>query len=230
MFGDPWVGTVKSLVIVYQYDNAKPVVVYASENNVISIVQPDSCHLEAWNPPSSEEFVIAGAAYGLADSTKQVQSLVRQKKAGIYATNEVFGDSWFGTVKTLVVVYRDSSFSSKTYRVAIAIEGYAISTAPFRWQSWPSHPHLNIIEAAYGKLDVTRKVKDIVHQEGGSLLVVNGSDIVFGGNSNYGRDEKTLVVVYRYGKNAAQLAITEENAIMAVAFDGDQEILPLQHN
>ena len=51
---------------------------------------------------------ILGAAYGKSEVTSKVNHIYHvQKKKKIMAKNEVFGDSWYGVEKTLVITYRD---------------------------------------------------------------------------------------------------------------------------
>ncbi len=51
-------------------------------------------------------FEILGAAYGPADVTEKVRQLYNGGENVIKAENSVFGDSWYGIVKTLSISYR----------------------------------------------------------------------------------------------------------------------------
>jgi len=51
---------------------------------------------------------ILGAAYGRSEVTSKVHHIYHvQKNKVIEAKNEIFGDSWYGVLKTLVITYRD---------------------------------------------------------------------------------------------------------------------------
>ena len=107
-FGDSWYGTKKSLVIVYQYDDYRPTVLVTPENEDVSITE-DSTDLQEWNADYSQDFGILGAAYGLADVTDELQTLLRDGESEIKASNTVFTDSWVNTEKTLVIVHQNTS-------------------------------------------------------------------------------------------------------------------------
>ena len=68
ILGDSWYGNKKSLVIVYQYDNYRPIILVTAEDQSVSITQ-NSTDLQAWDSIYSQDFGILGAAYGLADVT-----------------------------------------------------------------------------------------------------------------------------------------------------------------
>lgn len=69
---------------------------------------------------------VVGAAYGLADVTYQVQSMVRNNRLDVVASNGVFGDTWDGNRKTLVVVYQ---FGNGPYRTEFVTEGRTLHVA-----------------------------------------------------------------------------------------------------
>ena len=58
---------------------------------------------------SSSSLKIISAAYGRGDRTDAVQNLVDNGERHIRAKNHVFGDTWPGFRKTLVIVYSDGS-------------------------------------------------------------------------------------------------------------------------
>ena len=134
VLGDSFFGNKKALVIVYQRDNNEPEVLITPEGRIASIVlgMSDSFSQNTHNlrhsRHHSKDSEILGAAYGLADVTQQVQTLVDQGAEEIDAENSVFGDSWPNTKKTLVVVYSSPSGYPK---VKIAVEGECIETYVF---------------------------------------------------------------------------------------------------
>lgn len=48
---------------------------------------------------------IVGASYGTADVTTKVASLVNNNSFRATASNDTFGDTWYGIAKSLAVVY-----------------------------------------------------------------------------------------------------------------------------
>ena len=112
IFGDPWGGVFKSLVAVYEHDGYSPAVAIVHEGQTLHI--PSRPEL-----PRRSELRIVGAAYGLADVTGKVRSLVNYEHLDVVASNGVFGDFWYGVPKTLVVVYQ---YGEGPYRTRTATE------------------------------------------------------------------------------------------------------------
>ena len=54
----------------------------------------------------SNKLNILSAVYGLKDHSEFVQSMVTKGNLNFVANNGVFGDSWIGIQKSMVVVYR----------------------------------------------------------------------------------------------------------------------------
>eukprot|EP01084_Bolivina_argentea_P186915 322085_1 len=107
VFGDPWRGVKKSLVIVYELVNYLDEslgfgVEFMSEGGILKITNVVT------NRDSISNIFIIGAVYGLQEVTQQVQRMVDDGETIIYAKNSVFGDSWRGVSKTLVVVYKSN--------------------------------------------------------------------------------------------------------------------------
>jgi hypothetical protein len=72
----------------------------------------------------SHHITIFGASYGLADVTEHLIKLVHgQNSVTIKAVNDVFGDPWPGTKKTLTIVYRIGDGPIKT---AVTEEGQSV--------------------------------------------------------------------------------------------------------
>jgi len=120
IFGDSWHGIEKSLVVVYQHQGYHPRVSITREHHTLNIdARPEVSNPTTVNHPI-HQLTIVGAAYGLSEVTSKVRSLVQYEHLDVVASNDVFGDSWFGTWKTLVVVYQ---YGNGPYRTVIAIEG-----------------------------------------------------------------------------------------------------------
>jgi len=201
IFGDSWYGVGKSLVIVYQFGDNKPQVGITREQQTLTLSQPNQ--FSEWTFMNNGQIQILGAAYGLADVTNQVASKVQGSSLLVRATNQTFGDSWYGTGKTLVVVYQDAQGNINT---SIAPEGEAIKiNAPQPRRANPGQIP-KILGAAYGKADVTEKVRSIVAN--GDIEILAKNEIF--GDSWYGVG-KSLVVVYQYGNNHPQVRFTSEH-------------------
>lgn len=103
---DGWRGQIKSLTVVYNYDNGPLRVTGAKEHEVLKI-NPDT--ISSYNQteltkPGQGHFVLA-ATYGPKDVTAKLRALSNENGT-IFLTvsNAVFGDTWPGIAKTLVVV------------------------------------------------------------------------------------------------------------------------------
>ena len=101
---------------MYKYDNCDPDMAIVRENNRLNI---NSAYRHCQSHISNG-LRILGAAYGLADVTHKVRSLVRNNRLAVAASNGVFGDSYYGVRKTLVIVYQ---FGNGPYRTFITTEG-----------------------------------------------------------------------------------------------------------
>jgi hypothetical protein len=114
IFGDPWRGFRKSLVVVYQQKGYDPSIAIVQEHHTVNIyARPELSHQpEPYRP--WWQLRIVGAAYGLADVTGKVRSLVNYQHLNVVASNSVFGDPWRGFRKTLVVVYQHGNGPYKT--------------------------------------------------------------------------------------------------------------------
>jgi len=211
VFGDPWYGTQKSLVIIYQYGDSKPIVATAPEGSKITIVPAEENH-QPWNPPSVGELSILGAAYGLADVTTKVTSQIQQNRLSFTSNNPTLADGWFGVYKTFVMAYQYYPGRIMTV-IGKENENIFVSFAP----------ELRIFKAAYGLKDVTDIVKSIVQKQGSTRLDVQVENNVFG-DSWYGT-QKSLVVVYQYGDGVPQVAFQREHGQMAIAFSPKLQVL-----
>lgn len=118
VFGDPWRGVKKTLVVVYQHEGYLPRIRIVREHRTLTIGQRLMGRNLRTQP--GRNLRIVGAAYGLVDVTHKVQSLVRNNRLRVAARNNVFGDTWRGVRKSLVVVYR---YKNGAYRTKIVTEG-----------------------------------------------------------------------------------------------------------
>lgn len=154
---------------------------------------------------SSQRLKILGAAYGKEDVTDAVQDAVRRNSLSIRASNDVFGDSWYGNQKSLVIVYQYGNYAPS---VATAAEGNTISitqrNAPRRYGRLNSDDPA-IFGAAYGLADVTKKVRRLV--DGGASRISAQNDQF---NDSWPGVKKTLVIVYEDESGSPAVQITEE--------------------
>lgn len=136
-WGEGWAGVAKTLAVVYQIDGGRPLVATAAQDSLLALGAP----------------VILGAAYGPLDVTDTVAALVRTGQLAIPVNSVTFPDSFSGTGKALLVVYR---YADEPPRVAIAGEntGLFLSTEP-PVGTFPAVEGLRILGAAYGLLDLT---------------------------------------------------------------------------
>ena len=121
VFGDSWRGIRKTLVVVYRQQGYDPKIVVVREHGNLQLNIP--ARVRGFNrvPTYTDRNLrIIGAAYGLADVTYQVQSMVRHNRLRVRASNSVFGDTYHRVRKTLVVVYR---IGNGPYRTKFVTEG-----------------------------------------------------------------------------------------------------------
>ena len=185
------------------------------------------------------DLTILGAAYGPADVTAKVWSCVRNQSLNIQASDSVFGDTWSGAKKSLVVVYK---YTETPVLVATAQQGQTItlspptSTAPpaprinkafasdkltsiantvsRSCQLQPSDQQLTILGAAYGIADVTSTAQKKVQDD--TVFDQPANDQTWGDGDWSGNSKKTLVVVYTYGgrMDVPMLNVAKENETM----------------
>lgn len=199
-FGDPWPGTPKSLVIVYQYGALQPQVRILQENATETINEGGQTLL--WKAAPKGQLSILGAAYGLADVTPMIRSIVAGERLNVVANNSTFGDSWVGVPKTLVVVY---TYGDKPL-VKVVKENERMTIQ--------HNPHLRILGATYGPADVTAVVAGRVdaNQE---LRIMATNDIF---RDPWIGHRKALVVVFQYGDELPQTAIVQEGAPLTLTY------------
>ena len=124
-FGDGWPGTEKTLAMVYQYGEERPLVAVAKENKQLEFMYTRGDDFYGSTNPNT--LTILGAAYGPKNVTDKVTSLVKGGSSlEVKASNDVFGDPWKGESKSLAVVYRYGRNAPET---RIAQEGSSISVS-----------------------------------------------------------------------------------------------------
>ena len=148
---------------------------------------------------------IIRAAYGPADVTEKVKTLAEGKsEVTIAAENSNFGDPWYGTQKSLTVVYQVGFGPVLT---AVAREHQSVHLG-----SPVSDNSLKILGATYGNLDVTEKVQSLVKD---NALTVAAENSVFS-DPWYGV-VKTLAIVYQYGNQEPKIVIVKEHQTARIA-------------
>ena len=106
VFGDPWKGVRKSMVMVYQYEAGKPLVKVAVEGQTMVVKTRLSSVV------SAKPLTVLGAAYGRSDVTERVRGLIKDQSVSFSADNRTLGDGWVGIRKSLVIVYTYDDYDS----------------------------------------------------------------------------------------------------------------------
>ncbi len=146
---------------------------------------------------------IVKAVYGLDDVTDSVRALASGKsEVSISATNGVFGDNWYGTVKVLTVVYQ-VGFGPITTGVAVENTNLQIKSALGNT--------LRVLGASFGQKDVTASVQSLVNN---NELYLNASRTVY--NAGLNGYTSTLVVVYQYGNRDPQVVVLKEGESVTI--------------
>ena len=152
---------------------------------------------------------ILGASYGPADRTEKVISLVRNAALEVVADDETFGDPWPHATKTLVVVYQ---YGEEKPVVAVATQGSKMNIIykPGSGYLPPADPtNLNILGAAYGRGEVTDKVKKLIK---GNELDFTANDSTLG--DTWPHVTKSFTLVYQYGRNQPlQTSVVQNNKV-----------------
>lgn len=104
---DGWLGQRKSITIVYDYDGGDLQIVAAKEGDVINI-NPEKLRTPRLSTPDRFEYgklSVLAASYGPDDVTYKVKNLISSYNTlSFVVDNTLFGDTWYGVAKTLVVV------------------------------------------------------------------------------------------------------------------------------
>jgi len=104
---DGWLGQRKSLTIIYNYDGGDIQITTSKEGDLVNI-NPDKLRTPRLSVPDSSEYgklSILAASYGPDDVTYKVKNLVSSYNTlSFVVDNTLFGDTWYGVAKTLVIV------------------------------------------------------------------------------------------------------------------------------
>jgi len=209
VFGDSWYGTRKVLTIVYRNPNGEIKTVFAEEDHRIKVEGPQL-------PPQIP--TILGAAYGKYNVTDQITASVSDGCLEIPADNNVLGDGFENTEKSLVVVSR---FGHSKPQVGIVKEHETLKIHQMNQDynhGFTEPGHARILGAAYGLSDVTDKVASYLQNSGLNVKAENG---VFG--DSWPGVRKTLVVVYQDPSGNINTAIVEEGDSLKVNFEQKQK-------
>ena len=126
---------------------------------------------------------------------------------------DTFGDSWKGVKKTLVVTYQ---YGEQVPLVAYAKENDKLEIIYSKKQDFTGSTNpdtLTILGAAYGPSDVTQKTQGLVKD---NTLQAEVDNDVFGPDP-WKTVKKSLVVVYRYGRNPSLMKIEPERSQISIA-------------
>ena len=103
---DGWRGQQKSLTVLYNYDGGELNVATAKEGDILNI---NPAHIRKQKFPENHFNInglsVLAATYGPDDVTYKVRNMISPYNTlSFRADNEIFGDSWYGVPKTLVVI------------------------------------------------------------------------------------------------------------------------------
>ena len=168
---------------------------------------------------------IHGAAYGLKAVTDQVQQVANAQggtSLTVKASNDVFGDTWYGTKKSLVVVYQ---YPGEFPRTNVAKEGEEIIIHPdpqsaSMAEASHSKPStaataLGLLGAAYGAGDVTEATKKLV--KGNSLEITANNDTF---HDTWFGVKKTFVGVFQ----SVGMIIVMEGTYFSLSLTGQPQL------
>ncbi|MGV7244331.1 hypothetical protein [Caballeronia sp. M23-90] len=117
VFGDGWPGINKTLNVVYQYAECKPQQAIATEGSTLTVDYDAT--VPPYQPPvDASALNVIAAAYGRADVTSKVASLIANQSLNITANNATFSDSWINHVKSFSMVYTWGSAAVSSLVVA----------------------------------------------------------------------------------------------------------------
>lgn len=198
-FGDSWEGVVKTLVVVSSCTGEVP---------YVDIVQENQPYETKYRPPLQ----IISASWGLQDVTAAAQALIEQQSLTVNASNDVFGDGWPGTEKTLDVVYQ---YGDQQQQLAITTEGNTlrIDYTPLpAAQTSPDPRTLTVIKAAYGQADVTDQVIALIS---GQSLDFVADNATFG--DSWPGTVKSFEMAYSWGPSTSSNIVVAENTRVQIS-------------
>jgi hypothetical protein len=206
VFGDSWEGMSKSLTVAYRYgqDGAVQVAV-AGEGGTLTIGANEYEASRALRPEYQGRWInVLAATYGLGDVTSKVREKIKAppQSLSVTADNATFGDTWEGTLKSMVVV---AAYNGEEPFVDIILEGGAYS---LRYR-----PPFRVLNAKWGISDVTTTVRGAIRRGALSMLAV--PQILRGGGFGEGR---ILAVVSQYGNEQPQLKVAAEGERLSIDY------------
>ena len=196
---DPWPGVPKTLVVVAVCTGQVP---------YVDIVQEGQPYATQYRPPLQ----IISASWGLADVTAAAQALIEQQSLTVNASNDVFGDGWPGTAKTLDVIYQ---YGDQQQQLAITTEGNTmqIDYIPLPpAQTSPDPRTLTVIKAAYGTADVTDQVIGMIS---GQSLDFVADNATFG--DSWPGTVKSFEMAYSWGPSTSSNIVVAENTQVQIS-------------
>ena len=221
-FGDSWYGVRKSLVVVYTYSvsHGEVLTTIVEEGGQCVINPPSHQPLSSKNRlvcshhkliqlassrqlcGTGQSLVILGAAYGKGNVTQKAKELVSAEgEFNQLASNGVWGDTWYGVPKTLVVVYEYDGLQM----LDVVKENERMH--------FIASPPMTILGAAYGLADVTSKVSELVRNRS---LTATANNSTFG--DSWVGIPKSLVVTYQYGEELPTVSAVKENETMEIIY------------
>lgn len=169
------------------------------------------------NQNTTQEIEIFGACFGLHNVTEKVKHEIKTNKK-VLASINVFGDSWFGVKKTLIVVY------GRTWSDAV------VSIVEENQEFIPELPNVEsiraensnffsgILGAAYGKNDVTLKARQIEKDNSGKPAILLKANNETFGDGWVGMKKSLVIVCMDSSTSAFSVHILDE---------GNEIFLPL---
>jgi hypothetical protein len=203
---DPWPNTVKTFVIVAAYPGQVP---------FLDIVTEGTPYLLKYRP----SLRILVATWGMSEATAAVRAAVSRRTLTISASSDQLGDgSWPAAVfKSLDVVYQ---YGDEQPQLAIATEGQTLSVDYQPQGPYVPNPDpraLNVIRAAYGRAEVTDKVKGLVSNNRLQFGVSSG---LFG--DNWPDTQKAFMCAYSWGPDYTRPVAPGAQGGLILGPDGSQ--------
>ena len=199
VWGETWYGVPKTMVVVYEYDGLQ----------MLDVVKQDKRMHFIASPPMT----ILGTAYGLADVTTKVCELVKNRSFTATANNSTSVDGWVGTQKTLVVTYQYGEEIPQVSAVKQDQTMEIIYSKKSAFLGSTDPDVLMILGAAYGPSDVTHKIQSLVK---GNILQTENNISVFT-HDPWVCVDKSLAIVYWYGRNRPQTKIAVKRSKVSIA-------------
>jgi len=111
---DGWRGQQKSVTVLYNYDGSSELCVAAAKEGDVLTITPDKPRqfrfLHADTSIDDGRLSVLAATYGPDNVTYKVKNLISSYNTlSFVADNTIFGDTWYGVPKTLVIVLGNSS-------------------------------------------------------------------------------------------------------------------------